>query len=72
MHIRKTETKDIPALLQMIRDSYIPYGEQIRDTDIPSYSSEEIVSLMDDPKSDVWLAEENGEIAGLAAGTYSR
>lgn len=53
----------------MIRDSYIPYREQIVDTDIPSYSSEEIASLMDDPKSDVWLAEENGEIAGMAAGT---
>ena len=53
----------------MIRDSYIPYREQIVDTDIPSYSSEEIASLMDDPKSDIWLAEENGEIAGMAAGT---
>ena len=69
MHIRKTETKDIPALLQMIRDSYIPYGEQIRDTDIPSYFYYDIASLMDDPKSDVWTAEESGKITGMAAGT---
>ncbi len=69
MPVRKAEKQEIPVLLQLIRDSYIPYREQIGDTDIPSYSSEEIVSLMDDPKSDVWLAEENGEIAGMAAGT---
>ena len=69
MHIRKTEKKDIPALLQMIRDSYTPYREQIRREDIPSYNYDDIASLLDNPGSDVWLAEENGEIAGMAAGT---
>ncbi|MBP5728833.1 MAG: GNAT family N-acetyltransferase, partial [Clostridia bacterium] len=69
MHIRKTEKKDIPALLQMIRDSYTPYREQIRKEDIPSYNYDDIASLLDNPGSDVWLAEENGRIAGMAAGT---
>ena len=69
MHIRKTEKQEIPALLQMIRDSYIPYREQIRKEEIPSYTYDDIASLLDDPKSDVWTAEENGKITGMAAGT---
>lgn len=69
MHVRKTEKKDIPVLLQMIRNSYLPYQELIGDADIPSYTYDEIVSLLDDPKSDAWTAEENGEITGMAAGT---
>ena len=69
MHIRKTEKQDIPRLLQLIRDSYAPYQEQAGDADIPVYTDDEIASLLDDPKSDVWTAEENGGIAGMAAGT---
>ena len=67
--IREIEEKDIPAVLRLIKDSYAPYKELIDGAGIPEYSYEEVCSLAAEPHSDVWVAEENGEITGMAAGT---
>lgn len=69
VRIREIEEKDIPAVLRLIRDSYAPYNDLISGAGIPEYSYEEIRSLASEPNSDVWVAEENGEITGMAAGT---
>ncbi len=69
VRIREIEEKDIPAVLRLIKDSYAPYKELIDGVGIPEYSYEEVCSLASEPHSDVWVAEENGEITGMAAGT---
>ena len=69
MQIREIEEKDIPAVLWLIKDSYVPYKDLISGVGIPEYSYEEICSLAVEPHSDVWVAEENSEIRGVAAGT---
>lgn len=69
VQIREIEEKDIPEVLRLIKDSYAPYKELIDGAGIPEYSYEEVSSLLADEHSDVWVAEENGEITGMAAGT---
>ena len=68
MQIREIEEKDIPAVLVLIKDSYAPYKELIDGVGIPEYSYEEVSSLLADEHSDVWVAEENSKITGMAAG----
>ena len=69
VQVREIEEKDIPEVLRLIKDSYAPYKEFIGDAGIPEYSYEEVSSLLADEHSDVWVAEENGKITGMAAGT---
>ncbi len=69
VQIREIEEKDIPEVLRLIKDSYAPYKELIDGLGIPEYSYEEVCSLLADEHSDVWVAEENGKITGMAAGT---
>ena len=69
VRIREIEEKDIPAVLRLIKDSYAPYKDLISGAGIPEYSYEDVSSLAAESHSDVWVAEENGEITGMAAGT---
>lgn len=69
VQIREIEEKDIPEVLGLIKDSYAPYKELIDGAGIPEYSYEEVCSLASEPHSDVWVAEENSKITGMAAGT---
>ncbi|WP_042256446.1 GNAT family N-acetyltransferase [Butyrivibrio proteoclasticus] len=69
MLIRNGHEADICEILQMIKDSYTPYDDLICDISIPTYTREEIHSLLNEPQSDVWVVEDNGNIVGMAAGT---
>ena len=59
---------DVDKVLQMIKDSYTPYKDMLFDVSIPEYTYEEILTLLNDPQSDVWVAVDNGIIVGMAAG----
>ena len=69
MLIRNGHEADICEILQMIKDSYTPYDDLICDISIPTYTCEEIHSLLNEPQSDVWVAVDNGIVVGMAAGT---
>ena len=69
MFIRNGCESDISNILHLIKDSYAPYRDLMGDISIPAYTFEEINSLLNEPQSDVWVAEDNGIIVGMAAGT---
>ena len=69
MDIREANKKDIRDILEVIENSYAPYRDLVGGVNIPVYTYEEISVLLEDPQSDVWVAEENGKIIGMAAGT---
>ena len=68
MNIRLAESKDIPHILQVVEDSYLPFAEHVKNETLPSYTFEEIDSLIKDSKCDVWVAEQDEKIIGVAAG----
>jgi N-acetylglutamate synthase-like GNAT family acetyltransferase len=68
MIIRLAETKDIPLILKVVEDSYLPFTELTKNVKIPSYTYEEIDSLIKDSKCDVLIAEQDGKIIGVAVG----
>ena len=68
MIIRLAESKDIPHILQVVEDSYLPFSEDIKNAALPSYTHEEIDSLLNDSKCDFWVAEQEEKIIGVAAG----
>lgn len=69
MIIREADKTDIKDILRLIEDSYKPYRDSVKDMDIPKYSYEEIQAFIADPKSDMWVAIESGDIVGVASGT---
>lgn len=48
MIIRLAAIKDIPHILQVVEDSYLPFAEQIEKIKVPTYTCEEIDSLIKD------------------------
>ena len=68
MIIRLAETKDIPLILKVVEDSYLPFAEEIKNVKLPYYSYEEFDSLIKDSKCDIWVAEQDGKIIGVAVG----
>ncbi len=68
MIIRLANSKDIPHILQVVEDSYLPFAEQIKNAKLPYYTFEEIDSLINNSKCDVWLTEQNDIIIGVAVG----
>ena len=68
MIIRLANSKDIPHILQVVEDSYLPFAEQIEKIKVPTYTYEEIDSLIKDSKCDVWVAEQDNKIIGVAVG----
>ena len=68
MIIRTAGDKDIPCILQVIIDSYLPYKGQMKDADLPSYDHDEVLFLLNDPASIIWVAEQDNEIIGVASG----
>lgn len=68
MLIRHCETKDIPGILRLTEDSYTPYSDSVRGG-VPSYSREELETLLNSGKSDILIAEDNGVMVGMSAGT---
>ncbi|MBP5603355.1 MAG: GNAT family N-acetyltransferase [Treponema sp.] len=68
MIIRMAETKDIPLILQVVENSYLPFTDQTKNVKLPSYTYEEIDSLIKESKRDVWIAEQDGKIIGVAVG----
>ncbi len=66
--IRNGCEADINEILQVIKDSYKPYMDLTRDISIPEYTYEEISTLLNEPQSDVWVAEDKGTIVGMAVG----
>ena len=69
MYIRDIKENDIDDILRLIEDSYKPYEDLIKDISIPVYTGDEIKALLDEPQSDAWVAVEDNEIVGMAAGT---
>ena len=69
MLIRRCETKDIPGVLRLTEDSYAPYSDSVRGIVVPSYSREELETLLHSGQSDVLVAEDSGIMVGMSAGT---
>lgn len=69
MLIRQCKKEDIPGILRLVEDSYAPYSESIRGIVVPSYSKEELETLLNSGQSDVLVAEDNGNLVGMTAGT---
>ena len=69
MLIRRCETKDFPGVLRLTEDSYAPYSDSVRGIVVPSYSREELETLLHSGQSDVLVAEDSGIMVGMSAGT---
>lgn len=68
VQIKKAKKEQTDCILNLTKDAYTPYKGSFNNQ-APEYCYDEVYSLMNDPHSDVWVAEDEGEIIGTAAGT---